>query len=209
MVRRTSYEGPDPEAVDSNRNAVILTRLKGEQGDHLSNVFLVSDLHLGHANICKFLRADGTKVRPWSDVNEMDEAIIENWNKVVRPNDKVYNLGDCVINRRCLPMLARLNGKQRLVRGNHDIFRTSEYLEYFEEIYGVRVLEDMILSHYPIAKDSINRATNVHGHLHNNDIDDGRYYNVCVEHTNYTPVALEDLRQRIAAKKARFPEPSL
>jgi len=171
----------------------------------LSNVFLISDLHLGHANICKFLRADGTKVRPWDDPDEMDAVIIENWNKVVRPNDKVYDLGDCIINRRNFPLLSRLNGKKRLIRGNHDIFHTSEYMEYYEEIYGVRVLDDMVLSHYPIARDSINRETNVHGHLHHNDIPDGRYYNVCVENINYTPVALEDLRLLIAVKKALYP----
>jgi calcineurin-like phosphoesterase family protein len=78
-------------------------------------------------------------------------------------------------------------------------------MEYYEEIYGVRVLDDMVLSHYPIARDSINRETNVHGHLHHNDIPDGRYYNVCVENINYTPVALEDLRLLIAVKKALYP----
>lgn len=170
------------------------------------NVFLVSDLHLGHANICKFLREDGTKLRPWDDINEMDEAIIQNWNAVVRPNDKVYDLGDCVINRRCLPTLARLNGKKRLIRGNHDIFRTSEYLEYYDEIYGVRVLADLILSHYPIAKDSLNRPTNVHGHIHHRDIPDGRYFNVGVERINYTPIALEDLRIKIQHKKEQYKE---
>jgi calcineurin-like phosphoesterase family protein len=175
----------------------------------MSNVFLVSDLHLGHANICKFLRSDGTKLRPWDDPDEMDEAIIARWNSVVKPEDKVYDLGDCVIKRKYFPLLARLNGKKRLIRGNHDIFRTAEYLEYYDEIYGVRVLEDMILSHYPIARDSVNRATNVHGHLHGNDIADGKYYSVCVENINYTPVALEDLRLLIAVKKALYPEPVL
>jgi calcineurin-like phosphoesterase family protein len=171
----------------------------------MTNIWLISDLHLGHANICKFLRQDGTKVRPWDDPNEMDEAIIANWNSVVKPEDRVYNLGDCVINRRHLHLLSRLNGKKRLIRGNHDIFRTADYLDHFDEIYGVRVLDDMILSHYPLHPESVNRPTNVHGHLHHNDIDDGLYYNVCVENIGYTPVAIEDLRKLIAVKKALFP----
>lgn len=170
----------------------------------MANVFVISDLHLGHSNICKFLNADGSKVRPWDDVNEMNEVIIDNWNKLVKPNDKVYDLGDCVINRKHFPLLARLNGNKRLIRGNHDIFATTEYLKYYDEVYGVRVLADIILSHYPLAKDSINRETNVHGHLHGNDIADGKYYNVCVEHTDYKPVALEDLRLLIAEKKQKY-----
>lgn len=171
----------------------------------MSNIFLISDLHLGHANICKFLREDGTKVRPWDDVRDMDEAIITAWNEIVRPNDKIYDLGDCVMKRKDLPLIGKLNGKKRLIRGNHDIFRTSDYLEYYDEIYGVRVLDDMILSHYPIALDSINRPTNVHGHIHHKDIPNGRYYNVSAENIGFKPVALEDLRKLIAIKKALWP----
>jgi calcineurin-like phosphoesterase family protein len=49
----------------------------------MKNIFVVSDHHFGHANICKFLNDDGTKVRPWNDVDEMDEVLIQNHNKVV------------------------------------------------------------------------------------------------------------------------------
>lgn len=175
----------------------------------MSNTFLISDPHFGHSGICKFLRQDGTKVRPWDDVQEMDEALVQNWNQMVRPNDKVYVLGDIAMRRQHLPTIARCNGKKRLIRGNHDIFSTREYMEHFDEIYGVRVLDDMLLSHYPIARDSINRPTNVHGHLHHNDISDGRYYNVCVENIGYAPIALEDLRKLIAVKKALFPDQAI
>jgi len=55
----------------------------------MHNAFLIADCHFSHEGVCKFLRDDGTKLRPWDNAAEMDEAMIENWNKVVRPVDKV------------------------------------------------------------------------------------------------------------------------
>ena len=61
-------------------------------------VFLVSDTHFGHAGVCRFTRDDGvTKLRPWTDPDEMDEEMVKRWNETVKPNDKVYHLGDVVI----------------------------------------------------------------------------------------------------------------
>lgn len=171
------------------------------------NIWLISDTHFGHSGILNFFRADGiTKVRPFNSVEEMDETMVANWNAVVRPYDKVYHLGDVVINRKALKILSRLNGKKRLVRGNHDIFRTKEYSEYFEEIYGVRVLDDMILSHIPLARESITSrfGTNVHGHTHSNFIADPAYLSVCVEHINFAPIHIDQVRARIATKKEQI-----
>ena len=167
----------------------------------MPTTFLIADTHFGHANICKFVGNDGVSpVRPWDNPDEMDEALVDNWNKVVRENDKVYHLGDVVINRRCLKIMERLKGKKRLVRGNHDLFRTKDYLKYFDEIRGVTVLSDMILSHIPLHPECITPrfGTNVHGHLHSNSLDDPRYFNVSVERINYTPISLEELRQKIS-----------
>lgn len=179
----------------------------------MSCVFLISDLHFGQESMCKFLREDGTKLRPWNTAAEMDEALIENWNNVVRPQDKIYVLGDIVMRKENMPILKRLNGHKRLVRGNHDIFATKEYSKYFEDIYGVRVLEDIILSHIPLHGDSITKRynVNVHGHLHagfvkdKNGLPDSRYFNVSVEQIDYTPISLEDLRIKIKEKKEQYP----
>ena len=99
-------------------------------------VFLVSDTHFGHAGVCRFTHPkDPTvKLRPWTDPDEMDEEMVKRWNETVRPNDKVYHLGDVVINRKALKTLARLNGDKVLIRGNHDIFRDDEYRLYFREL---------------------------------------------------------------------------
>ena len=179
--------------------------------------FLVSDTHFGHAGVCRFMRNDGvTKLRPWDDPAEMDEEMIRRWNDRVRPNDKVYHLGDVVINRKALPTLARLNGDKVLIRGNHDIFRDDEYREYFRELRAYHVLNGMILSHIPLHVDSLGRfGTNIHGHTHANRVMkprgvdsktgnilysneiDPRYHCVCVETTDYAPILFEDVLKRI------------
>ena len=120
-------------------------------------VFLVSDTHFGHAGVCRFLRDDGTKLRPWDDPAEMDEEMVRRWNETVRPKDKVYHLGDVVINRRSLSTLARLNGDKVLIKGNHDIFRMEEYTPYFRDIRGYHVMNGMILSHIPVHEESLGR----------------------------------------------------
>lgn len=182
--------------------------------------FLVSDTHFGHAGVCRFTEADGvTKIRPWTDPAEMDEEMIRRWNDRVRPSDKVYHLGDVVINRKALSTLARLNGDKVLIRGNHDIFRDEEYRVYFRELRAYHVLNGMILSHIPVHEASLGRfGVNIHGHLHTNrvkrargvdartgatlysDVNDVRYHCVCVEQTDFAPILLEDVFKRIEAE---------
>jgi len=160
----------------------------------------------GHANICKFTRADGSPVRPWTDPAEMDEAMVQNWNSVVGEKDVVYHLGDVVMNRRFLPIMARLNGRKKLILGNHDIFDHKDYAQYFERLHGSFKFEDLMLSHIPLHHDSVASwaRCNVHGHIHEKDIDDSRYFNVSVENIEYTPVSLEDLRIKINEKQSCY-----
>jgi calcineurin-like phosphoesterase family protein len=148
----------------------------------------------------------------------MDEEMIRRWNEVVREQDKVYHLGDVVISNKHLSTLSRLNGSKRLVRGNHDIFKTKDYLQYFKEIYGVRVLEDMVLTHVPLHPESITQRwrVNIHGHLHANIVErevykvrrsDPLYFSVCVEQIDYRPIELTELREQINKRFEEFGEP--
>lgn len=116
-----------------------------------------------HTSSCPFRDAkkdepvgcDCPKMRPFANVQEMDEFMIDQWNKTVRPQDKIYHLGDVALKRPDIKKVGRCNGHKRLVRGNHDIYPTKYYLEVFEEIYGSRVFEDMILTHIPIHHESV------------------------------------------------------
>jgi len=184
----------------------------------MPSVFLVSDTHFGHTGVCRFTRNDGEKLRPWTDPDEMDEAMIKAWNERVKPTDKVYHLGDVVINRKALGTLRRLNGDKVLIRGNHGIFRDDEYRMYFRELRAYHVMNGMILSHIPLHSDSLGRfGVNIHGHTHSNrvmkargvdaktgavlygDEIDPRYHCVCVEQTpDFAPILFEDVLKRIA-----------
>jgi calcineurin-like phosphoesterase family protein len=183
----------------------------------MPSVFLVSDTHFGHAGVCRFTRDDGvTKLRPWTDPDEMDEEMVKRWNETVKPSDKVYHLGDVVINRKALSIMHRLNGDKVLIRGNHDIFRDDEYRQHFRELRAYHVMNGMILSHIPVHEESLGRfGVNIHGHLHANrvkkprgyDVKTGtmlysneidiRYHCVCVEQTDFRPILFEDVINRI------------
>ena len=182
----------------------------------MPNRFLISDTHFGHASTWeKFTLEDGSPLRPFTSTEEMDEAMVDNWNKTVRPQDTVYHLGDVVIARRHLETVKRLNGRKILIRGNHDIYKDKDYYGAgFEQIHGVRVFVDQfILSHIPLHPDCVGERfkRNVHGHLHGNRImhtrtnmvhgymtglvtePDPRYLCVCVEQINYTPISFDDV----------------
>jgi calcineurin-like phosphoesterase family protein len=178
-------------------------------------VFLVSDTHFGHAGVTRFLRSDGvTKLRPWDNAEDMDEAMVRAWNERVGPKDKVYHLGDVVINRKALATVGRLNGDKVLIRGNHDIFPDVEYSRYFRSLRGYHVMDGMILSHIPVHPESLGRfGVNIHGHLHANrvmrdlatsgrtDVVDPRYHNVSVEQLpDFAPILFEDVLDRIRAE---------
>lgn len=186
----------------------------------MTNVFLTSDTHFGHKNICVFENYDGSPVRPWDSVEEMDEEMVKRWNETVGPKDKVYHLGDVVINRKSLAIMERLNGDKVLIKGNHDIFRLTDYTKYFRDIRGYHVMNGMILSHIPISKDSLARfGCNIHGHTHGNrvmmkventsevntfgggvfydEVIDPDYFCVCVEQTDFRPIAFEEVKKKI------------
>jgi calcineurin-like phosphoesterase family protein len=176
----------------------------------VANIFIISDPHFGHANILKFLKDDGTVCRDFASIEEMDETIVERHNAIVKPQDKVYILGDIAMKRKFIATAGRLNGHKRLVRGNHDIFKTKDYLPFFEEIYAYRKIENLFFSHIPIHPDSLRYDWfNVHGHVHNNvpELHFGpRYINVSAEVVNYTPLAIEEVRQ---ITRSRFTEEQL
>jgi calcineurin-like phosphoesterase family protein len=171
--------------------------------------WVVADPHFGHNGVTQFTLDDGcTPLRPWDTPDEMDEELVKRWNDVVGPNDRVNLLGDVVINRRCLVTLGRLNGRKRLVKGNHDIFKLKDYLPYFDDIAAYHVMKTpqggkLIMSHIPIHPESLGRwGLNIHGHLHANRVmknglePDLRYVCVSVEHTNFAPITLEEAISR-------------
>lgn len=164
------------------------------------DIWIISDTHFQHENILKF-----EPTRPGSTIQEHDEALIDNWNSVVKPGDKVYHLGDVVMgNKETFPKLwAKLHGKKRLIVGNHDNIRYLSSGAFFEKVMLWRVWKEwnMIFTHVPVSLQTLGEGRtdrdltlNVHGHIHSNPSPVGPYRCVCVEQTNYTPINLEELK---------------
>ena len=142
-------------------------------------VYFTSDLHLGHERIIEYCR------RPFATVEQMDEVLIENWNKTVHKLDTVYIMGDFVWKKQMLPYyLSRLKGKKVLLKGNHDTWAknreaNAELFALFERVE--LLIEEsicshpMTLCHYPMLEWNMSRKDEsnsklgylIHGHIHN------------------------------------------
>ena len=136
--------------------------------------FVTSDLHFGHTNIMKFCPV--TRGRFNNDVSYMNEAMIMEWNAVVKPEDHTYILGDVCFApwEKAVGYLSRLNGTKTLVAGNHDkkLLKSREFRDQFVEIRDYMDINvggtKVVMFHYPIAEwDQMHRgAVHLHGHLH-------------------------------------------
>ena len=144
------------------------------------------------------------KTRPFSTVEEMDEALMDNWNSVVKPGDKVYHLGDVTFGNKenyIKNTHKRLNGKKRLIVGNHDDVKF--LAPYFEKVMLWRMFPDwgLLMTHVPVHRSTLGEdrfdgkgMINLHGHIHQNPSPEGPYKCVCVEQINYTPINIEELK---------------
>ena len=177
----------------------------------MTNIFFISDTHFGHANMLKFTNWDGTPLRVFDSVEEMNEVMIENWNSIVKSGDKIYHLGDVFFGQKNIDeIMPRLNGTKVLIKGNHDRLQLTRYAKYFKDVRGTcHVDGNYLLSHFPIHPDSKGRfVRGLHGHIHsqrvlkclftNHDIlkvPDPWYRNCCVEVNNYSPIPFEFIKE--------------
>ena len=182
----------------------------------MKNIFFISDTHFGHANMITFLNYDGTRMRLFDSVEECDELMIENWNKVVKPTDRVFHLGDVVYHcKNRDEIMQRLNGEKVLIKGNHDRDQLGWYMKYFKDIRSTHHIEgNYLLSHFPVHPDSKGRfVRGLHGHIHAQTVmkheayikpfgeiveeltPDPWYRNCCVEVNNYAPIPFEVIKE--------------
>jgi calcineurin-like phosphoesterase family protein len=164
----------------------------------MSDIWIISDTHFGHANMLRFKDSDGAFVRSnFDSADHMDEHMIEQWNSVVKDGDIVYHLGDVYFDHGH-NALSKLKGRKRLILGNHDNAKSSYLQNNFQKILMWRMFPEfgLLLTHVPVHESSLGFKVNknVHGHLHQRKIADERYVNVSVECINYTPVHIDHLR---------------
>lgn len=179
-------------------------------------IWLTSDLHFGHRNILKFCK------RPWDTVEEMDEGLIQNWNRVVEKDDLVFNLGDFAFasNARWKELINRLNGHIHLILGNHDVVRWpgDKTMELFDSVSHQMILKidgrTVYLNHYPYLcfggawRKPEYAVYQLFGHTHSGPncrgTDTDRLinlfpyqYDVGVDNNNYTPVSWQQVQEII------------
>lgn len=166
----------------------------------MPEIFFTADSHFGHANILRHEPA----TRPFSSVEEHDDALVERWNAVVKPKDTVWHLGDLIWRATDLQTVGRLNGHIKLVLGNHDLLASAKYLQVVNKLYGVVEFQDkVILSHFPLHPVELltPSTVNLHGHLHSKKLDDPLYCNVGVDRWDLAPVSWDVLRSLLEAEK--------
>lgn len=173
----------------------------------MSQVYFISDLHLGHANSINWAR----QWREGETIEEHDQILIDKINSVVTKRDTLYVLGDVSWRENKLWMMSQIPCKKILIRGNHDDRHINEYLAYFEEVYGIKKYKGFWLTHAPVHPHELRGAKNIHGHTHNKsitltDVDqshyvreqlwdmwDRRYISACVECYNGYPIPFQDI----------------
>lgn len=169
-------------------------------------IWFCSDLHLGHSNMYKFTNYDGTKCRPWDNYEEAEEYMLQEFNKVLKPTDTLYILGDVAskTDRASYFFNSLVPCRRILLMGNHDNKIGFKFLsKYFNEIRGAYNLENYIMTHIPVSSGSKGRfRRNLHGHTHNNIITidnngktpDPWYRNVCVERTGFKLINFSEIK---------------
>ena len=171
------------------------------------NVWVTSDTHFGHANIIKYCN------RPFANTEEMDEALIENHNELVGPDDLYINLGDVAFTGtdRISQIMNRLNGTKLLILGNHD-HRKNLGAFFKQGIYEYLVLtrgkkERYVLMHYPIESwdRKFYNVPHLHGHTHGTVDNTGLLrFDMGVDCWDMKPVNLEALNQVIKTNREQL-----
>lgn len=170
-------------------------------------IYFTSDTHFNHKAIIHYCN------RPFETVEEMNDRLIENWNKVVKPSDSVYHLGDFALYCDDVESIRKkLNGKIHLIKGNHDKTKIGKYFNWFGEQIRINYMkQDIILNHYPLLTYAgcYTKTWNLFGHVHTCKISNGnpditrmnfllpRQYDVGVDNNNYTPISFDEINEII------------
>lgn len=176
-------------------------------------VYFTSDTHFGHKNIIEYTG------RPWLDVPTMNDALIANWNSVVKPEDTIYHIGDFAMGPKVehKGFMDRLNGRKILIRGNHDQSVAKMLALGFNEVHNsllVRLDDDgntvsdggrlVYFAHVPTGT-APEYDIWICGHVHTAWKRSGNIINAGVDVWDYKPVTFRELLQA-AETHATWPD---
>jgi calcineurin-like phosphoesterase family protein len=156
----------------------------------MQEVWFTSDTHFFHKRIVELAN------RPFANMEEMNEVMIQKWNERVRKGDLTYFLGSDTSN-----VIDRLNGQIHVIRGNHDdgLERFKTRFVTFQSYKEIKIgTQNIVLFHYPIAIwHGANKGYwNLHGHSHGNFSDPVLpRYDVGVDPNNFAPVSFDEVSE--------------
>lgn len=179
-------------------------------------IFFTADTHFYDKNAME--KSD----RPFSSIEEMNEILIENWNRVVPEDGIVFHLGDfcCGGKKGWSHITSALNGKIYLILGNHDYTNIrAGYNWWFEEVLQQKYIrihgQPILLNHYPfLCYEHEDKGTwqlfgHVHSAPHANGMDIPRLnmlfpsqYDVGVDNNGFTPISFEHVKSIIERQRA-------
>lgn len=164
----------------------------------MSAVYFIGDTHWGHRNILKY--------RPeFSSVEEHDRVILDNIMSIADKRSHLWLLGDCFFDWYSLAFLDHIVkgfAAVKFVIGNHDTDSDDrqeivrEVISLCTKVHSLVKYKEFWLSHVPMHPCELRGRFNVHGHMHNQSVDDSRYLCVSCEHTGYKPITLDEVRER-------------
>ncbi len=173
-----------------------------------SRVWFTSDTHFGHAKILVVVQ------RPFRTVDEMDEALVGNWNAVVAPGDDVWHLGDFAFQEAgsLEGLRGRLNGKIHLIRGNHDVGVAERQRHLFASVHDIAEIEIdgqmLALCHYPLREwpKAWRGGWHLFGHVHGalDGEPHGHSLDAGVDSHDFAPVDISRIAQLMDGRRSPF-----
>lgn len=169
----------------------------------MSRVYHTSDWHLGHRNILKYREG-------FNSIEEHDNLLFENYLATIRPRDTVYFHGDMIFDKSYFYRFSELPGHKILIVGNHDtdFLKLEDVMPLFNRTLALGKKKGAWLSHAPIHPEELRGKYNIHGHMHDQVLNDPRYFNVCVEQTNFTPIDRQEINKILKERNAIISDPS-
>lgn len=180
----------------------------------MNNIYFTSDHHFGHANIIKFCN------RPFKDVEEMNEVLIERWNEKIGKNDNVYHLGDFGFGYKenIANIIDRLNGKIHLIVGNHEkpALQCKDKFVWVKEYHELKVKDPecdngtrrIILFHYAMRvwRSDFRGTWHLYGHSHGTlpDKENKLAFDIGVDCHDFYPLSYHEVKE-IMKKKTWTP----
>lgn len=151
----------------------------------MKGFWVTSDTHFFHSKIIEYAN------RPFSDVEEMNNTLIRNWNSLISSEDTVYHLGDFAMGKENVAELVNmLNGKIILILGNHDRKGKQWFRDQgFAEVCNKLTMDKFLMTHRPVVDNLPTGVVNLHGHTHGKPtgLDPNLYIDCSCEVANYFP----------------------